>query len=442
MILKTLSQVDFTNKRELQMYEDYMRERMGKLGYRIIKRSSSQDVQPSGDKCKGFRIVLLNTDDVVAGENYDLSLADVETFWLARYNEKNAGKAEERSRKRLKKMNAIQLDGGWIVTNDARTLQALKDHVSRYGNFDADGHGAGGDIASVMYRAYRPWFCPDFSRVWPLDGDWHNLTDVNLQSDVDKTMLLDGVVPITKQRRIWHNDLRIALKLPDYDQLFFTVYTPEMLRILCNETQLKSWYIYKKHLYCRIHGKIIAFADVIALFDAGKISMKDIAGSILEGKRWMQENKLETDHLRNNPGNNCPHSVAIMPKEKNGGKSDMLTKISKPFAFVAVRIGEDFRVLLGKFGTPDEYYRYIVCRGVDQFLDCLEKFYEIAKASGEMLPVPEDPGMTRCISQMLQDDGEEYHGEQYNAIEGLLRAKESIFTLWNGDVLLLKSIGK
>ena len=232
MILKTLSQVDFTNKRELQMYEDYMRERMGKLGYRIIKRSSSQDVQPSGDKCKGFRIVLLNTDDVVAGENYDLSLADVETFWLARYNEKNAGKAEERSRKRLKKMNAIQLDGGWIVTNDARTLQALKDHVSRYGNFDADGHGAGGDIASVMYRAYRPWFCPDFSRVWPLDGDWHNLTDVNLQSDVDKTMLLDGVVPITKQRRIWHNDLRIALKLPDYDQLFFTVYTPEMLRIL------------------------------------------------------------------------------------------------------------------------------------------------------------------------------------------------------------------
>ena len=83
-----------------------------------------------------------------------------------------------------------------------------------------------------------------------------------------------------------------------------------------------------------------------------------------------------------------------------------------------------------------------MCRGVDQFLDCLEKFYEIAKASGEMLPVPEDPGMTRCISQMLQDDGEEYHGEQYNAIEGLLRAKESIFTLWNGDVLLLKSIGK
>ena len=56
MILKTLSQVDFTNKRELQMYEDYMRERMGKLGYRIIKRSSSQDVQPSGDKCKGFQI--------------------------------------------------------------------------------------------------------------------------------------------------------------------------------------------------------------------------------------------------------------------------------------------------------------------------------------------------------------------------------------------------
>lgn len=36
----------------------------------------------------------------------------------------------------------------------------------------------------------------------------------------------------------------------------------------------------------------------------------------------------------------------------------------------------------------------------------------------------------------------EYHGGQYNPIEGLLRAEESVYTPWNGDVSLLKSIKK
>ena len=57
--------------------------------------------------------------------------------------------------------------------------------------------------------------------------------------------------------------------------------------------------------------------------------------------------------------------------------------------------------------------RYIICNGVGQFLECLSRFYKIAKDSGEMLPMPEDHAKTSCISQMLCDDGQEYHGEQY-----------------------------
>ena len=80
---------------------------------------------------------------------------------------------------------------------------------------------------------------------------------------------------------------------------------------------------------------------------------------------------------------------------------------------------------------------YIICNGVGQFLECLSRFYKIAKDSGDMLPMPEDHAKTSCISQMLCDDGQEYHGEQYNPIEGLLRAEESVFTPWDGDVSLL-----
>lgn len=429
------------DRSELQCHEDYTRYRLQKFGYKIKKRRTIK-LGATGYE-KGFRIVDANTGSTVAGENYDLSLADVEAFWLKKYEVQNTGKQEEKFKRWLKKNNAVQIDGGWIISNDARALQALNDHITRYGSYDANGHGAGGDIASVVYRAYRPWCCPEFNRVWPVDGDWRNLTDFNLRSDADETELPAGVVPITTQRRIWHNEHRIFIKLPAHKQVSFTIYTPELFHILCDGALLKSWYIHKDRLYCRVYGKrIVSFADVIILFDIGKINMEDISGSLLDGKRWMQENKLETDHLRNNTGNNCPHSLAIMQKGKNSGKNDILTRISAPFAFIAVRVGEDFRILFGKLGTPDAYSRYVVCHGVDQFLECLREFYKIAKVSGEMLPAPEDHDKTRCISQMLQDDGEEYHEGQYNPIEGLLRAEDTEFTLWNGDVSLLKSIKK
>lgn len=439
-MIKTLSNVDATNKQDLQRYEDCLRHRLKKFGYKVIKRKTIQPKFDSTSKVRGFRIIEIGTDNVVGGENYDLSLKDIETFWFSIYKEQNADKEAEKLKKWLKKNNAVQLDGGWIVTNDARALKTLEDHILKYGSFDDDGYGTGGDIASVMYKAYRPWCCPEFSQVWPADGDRRNLTDTNLKSDADETALPSDMIPITTQRRVWHNKHRIFIKLPAYKQLFFTTYTAEMFDILCNTALLKSWAIIKNRLYCRVCGKIIAFADVVSLFDSGKIDMADITGSILSGKHWMQENKLETDHLRNNTGNNCPHSIAIMPKSRNSSKNTMLIKIMTPYSFVAVRVGEDFRILLGRFGMPDEYSRYIMCHGADQFLECLQKFYKIAKDSGEMLPVPENPDMTRCISQMLQDDGEEYHEGQYNPIEGLLRAEDTEFTLWNGDVSLLKSI--
>lgn len=238
---KTIADVDMADKRSLQRYEDYMRQRLKQFGYRIVKRKTIQPGADSTSKERGFCIVSMDTNAVVTGENYELSLGDVESFWMREHEERNADKQERKFQRQLKKLNAIQLDGGWIVTNDARALQALKDHIAQYGEFDADGHGAGGDIASVMYRAYRPWFCPKFSQVWPIDGNWSNLTDCNLRSDADETDFSDGIVPITTQRRIWHDEYRIAIKLPIRNQIFFTDYSPERFQILCNKA-LHSWY--------------------------------------------------------------------------------------------------------------------------------------------------------------------------------------------------------
>lgn len=448
MIHKRLYALDKSDRKSILAYEDLLRHRLVKFGYRLSKSKTIEPDRHISLKVtpikRGFRITDINSSTVVAGEKYDFPLEEVEKFWEAKYVDWQEAKRRERLERMAAKARpkTIQLDGKWTVTNDNRAIRALRDHVEQYGDFDADGHGSSGDIAEMMYRMYRPYACPKFAKVWPVDGDWSNLTDYNLVSDADDKDLPENVVQITTQRRIWHDEHRIFIKLPIHDDLFFTTFSPKLFQILCSEKELESWYIQKQirntkvvhRLYCRVRGKSTSFAEVVALYDDGRIVLDDIAGSILAGKSWLRENNLQVDHLRNNTKNNCQHSIAIMLKSENASKRDIFTRISAPFAFIVVRVEKSFRILLGKFGTPDEYACYIICNGVKQFLECLDAFYKVAKASGEMLPVPEDHSKTNRISQMLQDDGLEYHDGKYNPVEGLLRADNSEFTPWSGDL--------
>jgi hypothetical protein len=224
---------------------------------------------------------------------------------------------------------------GKQITNDARALKTL----NLAGTTDDD-------MASQAYRAYRPYFCPKFGRVWPLDGDWDNLTDTNLLSDQDDQGLPSGdIVPVTTQRRIWHDQYRIGVKLPIHDQIFFTKYDSTLFGILANRKTLSGWYIQQQirksktvyRLYCRICGKtIISFSEIVALFDAERINLDDVAGSLLQGKRWLRDNHLQVDHLRDNPQNNCVHNLAIVPEKWNTAKKNLLTRITVPYALIVV----------------------------------------------------------------------------------------------------------
>ena len=444
---KTLSEIDVSNTKALREYEDLLRKRLKRIGFNLKKRKTIQTESHSKSNDKGFKIIDTASETVIYGANYDLSISEVESFWRKEFEKRDAEKQERDFKKRLKKLNAIQLDGGRIVTNDARALQALKDHITQYGDFNADGHGAGGDIASVMYRAYRPFCCPKFSRVWPADGDWQNLTDLNLKSDADEATLPAGLVPITTQRRIWHDEHRIFIKLSAHNQVFFTEWDRNLFEILSNRKLLNDWYIQLQErksktvyrLSCRTEGKtIVSFAEIVALYDEGKIDLNNVADSLLAGKRWLRDNELQVDHLRDNTANNCRHNLVIMPKKENGGKSDVVTELYLPYAFIPVRMGENIRVLCGKFAGEGQYSSFISCNGWKQLLECLDWFKRTAKASGEMFQRTDDTNRTNCISQMLYDDGQEYHDGQYNAIEGLLRAEKSTFTPWDKDLPSLK----
>lgn len=455
--MQTLDWIDQSNPKSVQKYEDLMRKRLKKFGYRLSKRKTTSDhvELKKGRRRRGFRITDIDSGDIVDGGNYELTLSDIEQFWLKEYERWYIKRREDKERKRREEIAAkkrpkrVKIMDRWTITNDDRAVCALNDHISLYGDFDADGHGAGGDIATAMYRAYRPYCCPDFERVWPIDGDWDNLTDANLRSDADEAILPDGVIPITTQRRIWHNDRRIFIKLALHDQLFFTVYTPELFQILCNSKALNGWYRQEQirdtktvyRLYCRVCGKIVSFAEIVALYDAGKVALDNITGSVLAGKQWLRDNKLQVDHLRNNTANNCPHSVAAMPYKINGGKSDIVTEILLPYVFIPVRVGETFRVLCGKArydtGTDDfdiTTLKKITCEGVDEFYRLLFDFKRASSQNGDMLSRPDDRTTTNCVAQMFEDDGQEYHGDQPNIIERLLRADENEFLHWDGDI--------
>ena len=449
-MVKTLDRIDLSNPKIVQGYEDLLRKRLKRFGYCLSKRKTTLNHNcielRRGVRKRGFRITELDSGAIVSGKNFELTLSDVEQFWSKEYEKWHIKRREDKDRKYREKLAAqkrpktIKILDRWTITNDDRAVRALNDHISQYGEFDADGNGAEGTIAAVVYKAYRPYCCPDYNRVWPIDGDWSNLTDVNLRSDADETTLSDGVVPVTTQRRIWHNGRRIFIKLALHDQLFFTVYTPELFQILSDKKALNGWYLQEQirnakilyRLYCRVCGKIVSMAEVVALYDKGKIALDNITGSVLAGKQWLRDNGLQVDHLRNNVTNNCPHSLAVMPQKINSGKSDIVTEIMLPYVFIPVRIGESFRVLCGKArydAETDDFdmsiLKMITCDAVDKFYKLLTDFKKVANQNGDMLSRPDDRTVTNCVVQMFADDGLEFHGTYFNPTERLLRASDS-----------------
>lgn len=447
--------VDLSDKNATLKYEKLLRSRFALYGYTLLKSKTIQpDPQHTQSVQKGFRIIDKASGNIVAGEFYDLSIEKIEKIWLDEHNRKHTEKLKKRRQAEIKRLTDKKqpkitiIDSRWIVTNDARAVKALEDHIAQYGNFDANGHGNGGDIWSVMYRAYRPYACPQFDRVWPIDGDWNNLTDSNLRSDADETTLPDGVVPITSQRRIWHNEHRIFIKVPIRNRVFFTEYLPELFVILCN-TELNDWYIQQqkrktkapvKRLYCRAEGKPVAFAELVWLYDNGQIDPSNLTDSILQGKKLLRTQELQVDHLRDNRSNNCAHNVIAIHETRNSTKSDKLTEINIPYYFIPVRVGSTFRVACGK--ASNNSHRWVVCRTYDEFHDFLEKFHKFAIDAGDMAErYTDDLTKTRCISEMLQDDGQAYHGDQPNPLETLLHMDEGQFTPWDGNLMWLKNKG-
>ena len=99
MICKKL--MDKDDPREVRLHEGRLKKRLRKFGFALSKgKTETGKIQLKRIPPKrGFRITDLATGAVVLGEKHDLSLDEVEAFWLQKDNERWAEKRKAKEAK-------------------------------------------------------------------------------------------------------------------------------------------------------------------------------------------------------------------------------------------------------------------------------------------------------------------------------------------------------
>lgn len=96
---------DKTDITEVRRHEDRLRKRLEKLGFHLskgetVKRSSHLKKLKREPRSVGFKITNVSTGDVECGGKFDLTLEEVEAFWLREYNKWNVAKWQEKRKRR------------------------------------------------------------------------------------------------------------------------------------------------------------------------------------------------------------------------------------------------------------------------------------------------------------------------------------------------------
>lgn len=96
---------DKTDITEVRRHEDRLRKRLEKLGFHLskgetVKQSSHLKKLKREPRSAGFKITNVSTGDVECGGKFDLTLEEVEAFWLREYNKWNVAKWQEKRKRR------------------------------------------------------------------------------------------------------------------------------------------------------------------------------------------------------------------------------------------------------------------------------------------------------------------------------------------------------
>lgn len=109
--MKTLVQIDLSNAKNVQDYEALLRKRLKKLGYHLSKGETAKSGPRYIEllrkpKPRGFKITEIESGSTVAGKKFDLTIEQVEKFWLQKYEKWCIEQQEIKRQKLEEKMSA------------------------------------------------------------------------------------------------------------------------------------------------------------------------------------------------------------------------------------------------------------------------------------------------------------------------------------------------
>jgi hypothetical protein len=102
---------DYSNPAEVRKHEDRLAKRLARYGFRMSKGvtlgPAAQHLQLKREpKARGYKITNAATGAVIDGARFDLTLDQVEEFWLQEYTTRQQAKAKEKMKRLLSNKSA------------------------------------------------------------------------------------------------------------------------------------------------------------------------------------------------------------------------------------------------------------------------------------------------------------------------------------------------
>jgi hypothetical protein len=95
---------NYSNPKEVRKHEDRLVKRLAKYGFHVSKGvtlgPTAQHIQLKREpKDRGYKITDVATGAVIDGARFDLTLDQVESFWLEEYTTRQLAKAKEKAQR-------------------------------------------------------------------------------------------------------------------------------------------------------------------------------------------------------------------------------------------------------------------------------------------------------------------------------------------------------
>jgi hypothetical protein len=276
----------------------------------------------------------------------------------------------------------------WI-DHDERVCKALIKKMNNYylvsnkKNFNiiSKKHGSKISLRRWLWQQYHPQKkLSKYAKIELADGDMYNMLSYNLASTRDNC-------PNNNVRRIWRQGeyLNVSVRSKGnplcFDVTLTTEYDQELYDLLCDYRLRWTFDNKKKYAvanYFWYTGKLslasIYFHQIVYGFHYFRLRKNNVLNQLREMRAFFQKENLVIDHLDSDTLNNCKYNLSVMTRAQNSRKSDLTSKIVKPYFFFAAYDGQVYKIFCGIERQDKLDGKHYICKNADALIDLVKTF--------------------------------------------------------------------